>query len=602
MLTTNNILKHLPRFIAEDPYVQEVLSAKEGEFNNIQEVQADILAQFKVDTATWGLTWWERSLGLPTASNPTGIVDIEQDDPIIRYFGEWQTIDLRAEDNNFNRANDSDGFIKRAYAKDTNWFEFSFYGTGFKLFRSAANREESGFIITIDGEKIFSNNNKTEANPVYNWCFFERLNLSPGLHSVRVTTNPLSGFDSPNRYFVMDKMQIINSVDTNYDLRRKKIKAKLVPLTNVTNEAIKELAKSYGFEITIDESVPYVYGIDFEQNSNVDLGLRRQLLLDLEQIIPSHIQLDSKFFISTFYDIEQHQMTWDEANKLYVFFDFLTNSKPDLYERYTFLNKYKSLTKFNFEHFNSDSMQIDKYFTEYVTDREHDTSSTQIKNKSINYNFMTADAIHTKFSYVNRQLLSDSKRNMLTRMTTGLGYDGQILTDVVSDYKDKRLELATAIETNAFLSKREPVEINKNTFVSMLDKTKEFAATNITYAKTNVTPEQVIKGKVVYHQPNTTGGVTTLNKVVGVVETYNPENYFNNIRNYPNGIGLDNVVLEKDYKVPRQIDLTANNIKKDTVIFGIRGTMEVTPNDYNKDDILFDWQLESQGASFKILC
>ena len=42
MLTTNNILAQLPSFIAEDPYVREILLAKEGEFNTLDEVQADI--------------------------------------------------------------------------------------------------------------------------------------------------------------------------------------------------------------------------------------------------------------------------------------------------------------------------------------------------------------------------------------------------------------------------------------------------------------------------------------------------------------------------------------------------------------------------------
>ena len=55
MLTTNNMLSQLPSFIAEDPYVKELLTSKNREVNLIDEVQADILKQFNVDTATWGL-------------------------------------------------------------------------------------------------------------------------------------------------------------------------------------------------------------------------------------------------------------------------------------------------------------------------------------------------------------------------------------------------------------------------------------------------------------------------------------------------------------------------------------------------------------------
>ena len=54
MLTINNMLSQLPSFIAEDPYVKELLTSKNREVNLIDEVQADILKQFNVDTATWG--------------------------------------------------------------------------------------------------------------------------------------------------------------------------------------------------------------------------------------------------------------------------------------------------------------------------------------------------------------------------------------------------------------------------------------------------------------------------------------------------------------------------------------------------------------------
>lgn len=608
MLTTNSMLSQLPSFIAEDPYVKEILTAKEGEFNTLDEVQADILAQFKVDTATWGLTWWERSLGLSTPTNPLGYFDIEQDNPIVKYYGEWFTIDLRREDNNFevNNTNSSDGFIKRCPAKSTNWLEFTFYGTGFKLFRSAAKREYSSFYIIIDGEEEWHKlGNSSSANPVYNWCFYEKEKLRLGIHTVRVYADNPSFIEEDTEAFVLDKVQIINSVDINYDLRRKRIKAKLIPIINVTNEVISELARSYGFEITIDESVPYVYSIDFDQNSNVDPGLRRQLLLDLENIIPSHIELDSKFFISTFYDIEQHNMTWDEAKQLYTFFDFLTNSKPDIFSRYTNLYKYSIQSKFNFDHFNEDLLTIDTMYKQHILDKKHDTSISNIKNANLDYSFMTPTSIHSKFSDVNKKLLSDQKRNQLMRMSIGKGYNGEAVTDVINNYTSSRQALVKSVKDNPYLEMRPPAEVNESTLVSLLDKTKEFAIGSSAYtvSPTNVTAEQVKKGKIVYNQPTGGSNASSLQKIVGTIDEYDIKSFYDNLKIKPTESGGgSNLIISEDFIIPKQPDLLASNIKKGVYMWGIKGTMETTANDYNVGDVLFDWQLEDSGDSYKILC
>ena len=607
MLTTNNILSQLPSFIAEDPYVQEILQAKEGEFNTLDEVQADILAQFKVDTATWGLTWWERSLGLSTPTNTLGYYFIEQDDPIIKYHGDWTTVDLRKEDSNFEANHgESDGYIKRCSAKDTNWLEFSFYGTGFKLFRSAANREYSSYFIIVDGnEEWFPNGNSSNANPVYNWCFYEKEGLNLGIHTVRLHADNPDVSNDLAKKFVLDRIQINNSVDINYEVRRKRIKSKLIPMINVTNEAIKELARAYGFEIIIDETKPYVYSIDFEQNSNVDPGLRRQLLLDLENIIPSHIQLDSKFFISTFYDIKQHNLTWDEAKQLYTFFDFLTTSKPDVFGRYNNLYKYDIQSKFNYEHFNDDLLATDTIYQQHIIEKEHDTSSTNIKNKNISYAFMQPDAIHTKFSNVNRMLLTDQKRNQMTRLTTGKGYENETVTEVINSFVSEKANIENAVLNHPYLLQRPPLgTVDKTNFTTLLDKTKEFAIGNAEYtmSKTSVTPEQVRRGKVVYNQPNSSGPANTLVKVVGTIDDYDAAQYYAEIVLNPTEAGGgSNLMVTEDFTLPRQSDLIPANIKKGTTLWGVTGTMETTANDYNVGDILFDWQLEDQGTSFKIL-
>lgn len=37
------------------------------------------------------------------------------------------------------------------------------------------------------------------------------------------------------------------------------------------------------------------------------------------------------------------------------------------------------------------------------------------------------------------------------------------------------------------------------------------------------------------------------------------------------------------------------------MIFGVTGTLEAVENKYNKGDILFDWQIENLGDSYKII-
>lgn len=603
MLTTNNILSQLPDFIASDPYVREMLLASQGEYNTIEEVQADILAQFKVDTATWGLTWWERSLGLSTPTNPLGYYDLQQDDPTIKYYGNWETVDLRNEDDNFESTNttNSDGIIKRCEGIGENWLEFHFYGTGFKLFRSCANREHSRFFITIDGQEEHEIlHNFSNANPVYNWCFYDKQNLGLGVHTVRLHTERHSSLQKS--LFVLDKIQITNSVDTNYETRRKRIKSKLIPITNVTNAAIRQLAKNYGFNILIDESEPNVYDVDFEQNVNVDAGLRRQLLLDLEQIIPSHIELKSKFYISTFYDIEHHNLTWDEAWKIYTFYDFLTTTKVDIFDRFNYLYKYQLSSKFNYEHFNDDYKAIDELYNKFVLEEDHKFSQYNIKHKNLSYSDTTPQAINEKFSDVNTKLLSDTQRNKMTRMSNRRSYNGESIVDVINEFKDAKDNLMEAVASHNYLKHR-PGGIESDSFIDILGRTYEFTH-SYTGSQTSVTPEQVRKGKVVYHQPKSTGDATSLQRIVGTIEDYDVKKFYEeDLLNNPTVAGGDtNVMVVEDYTIPKQVDLRPENIKLGTYIYGVRGTLVTTPNDYNLDDILFGWQVSYKDESYKILC
>lgn len=60
---------HLPEFIRKDPELSTVLKVESKEHKVSGEVLSDIFNQFFVDSATWGLSYWERNLGLTPNQN-----------------------------------------------------------------------------------------------------------------------------------------------------------------------------------------------------------------------------------------------------------------------------------------------------------------------------------------------------------------------------------------------------------------------------------------------------------------------------------------------------------------------------------------------------
>lgn len=57
---------YIPRYYDEITEAQAVLNAYAIEIEKLNADIADVLAQFYVDTATWGLAKWEKMLGIPT--------------------------------------------------------------------------------------------------------------------------------------------------------------------------------------------------------------------------------------------------------------------------------------------------------------------------------------------------------------------------------------------------------------------------------------------------------------------------------------------------------------------------------------------------------
>lgn len=60
-----NLFDYLPGYYRELLESREVISMEEREFEKLFDSMDDVLAQFFVDTATWGLSRWEKSFGLP---------------------------------------------------------------------------------------------------------------------------------------------------------------------------------------------------------------------------------------------------------------------------------------------------------------------------------------------------------------------------------------------------------------------------------------------------------------------------------------------------------------------------------------------------------
>ena len=589
LITKNSILSQLPLFIAEDPYIKSILLSKENEFKTLDDFREDILKQLKVDTATWGLILWEKALGLSSPDTLGAKVVIEESDPILKYYGNWITTNLRDEDPNFEaNKKESNGIIKYCGANDRNtWLEFTFYGTGFELIRSSAMFEKARCEIFVDEER-FDVNNIVASNPIYNHKIFSKQNLYWGLHTVRIVPYGVSSGTGREDSFVLDRIEIKNDLAQEYDNRRAIIKAKLVPINVITNDTVKDIAKSYGFNnIVIDESEPFVYKLDFDHNANVDYSLRKKMLNDLEELLPAHIELDNKFFISTFYDIFNHLLTWDQANATYVFYDFLTKNKPDPVDTFTYLNKYLDQSVFNYKRFNNDTNLIDSLYTSNVVNNMHDYN----KVKNVNLTYVGVTGIPAKMTDVNKKLLSDSKRNLLSRLTDKTLVENKNITTLINNFTISRDRLKYSVNNHPFLKSR-GTNVTSNEISAILAPVAKFIDGSGLLSATVSDPLEIVEGKV---------GFNGINYITGKLPKIDIADFYKNISKYPNGYKRSKVAVTETYVIERQYDLLPENVRRGFKIFNTLGTFDVIPNDYNRGDILFKWQLQDNGDNFKIL-
>jgi hypothetical protein len=64
-----NLAEYLPKFISQDKEINTLLSVESKEHNRQRELLIDILKQFFVHSATWGLEYWEKVFAIYSKPN-----------------------------------------------------------------------------------------------------------------------------------------------------------------------------------------------------------------------------------------------------------------------------------------------------------------------------------------------------------------------------------------------------------------------------------------------------------------------------------------------------------------------------------------------------
>ena len=64
-----NLAEYLPKFISQDKEINTLLSVESAEHNRQRELLIDILKQFFVHSATWGLEHWEKVFAIYSKPN-----------------------------------------------------------------------------------------------------------------------------------------------------------------------------------------------------------------------------------------------------------------------------------------------------------------------------------------------------------------------------------------------------------------------------------------------------------------------------------------------------------------------------------------------------
>lgn len=71
MITAQNMLDFMPRYYVEMPVATNIIGREADELARLNAAIDDVLAQFFIETATWGLTRWEWAFGITHAEPKT---------------------------------------------------------------------------------------------------------------------------------------------------------------------------------------------------------------------------------------------------------------------------------------------------------------------------------------------------------------------------------------------------------------------------------------------------------------------------------------------------------------------------------------------------
>jgi len=69
----SDITNYVPSFLLQSKIFQTIYNAENTELNNTENSSQDVLDQCFIDTATWGLEFWEKFLGLPVDKTKTDV-------------------------------------------------------------------------------------------------------------------------------------------------------------------------------------------------------------------------------------------------------------------------------------------------------------------------------------------------------------------------------------------------------------------------------------------------------------------------------------------------------------------------------------------------
>jgi hypothetical protein len=83
----SDITNYVPAFLLQSKILQEIYNAENTEINLVENSTQDLLYQCFIDTATWGLEYWEKFLGIDVDKTKSDMFRRERIKAKIRGYG-----------------------------------------------------------------------------------------------------------------------------------------------------------------------------------------------------------------------------------------------------------------------------------------------------------------------------------------------------------------------------------------------------------------------------------------------------------------------------------------------------------------------------------